>query len=145
MKIVLFIGNPSPPLIYFVNKINERFKVDLVVVQEHHIESPKKWNAPKFSLKNAWGTFIFTFRNKKNFLLTAQHYRHRWGQKHKEKSTKIQEEKQVSEDISRKEADLLATTRSQASATEAPAPAAMPFTAAMVGTRRFCRRRTSGL
>ena len=23
MKIVLFIGNPSPPLIYFVNKINE--------------------------------------------------------------------------------------------------------------------------
>ena len=99
MKIVLFIGNPSPPLIYFVNKINERFKVDLVVVQEHHIESPRKWNAPKFSLKNAWGTFIFTFRNKKNFLLTAQHYRHRWGQKHKEKSTKIQEEKQVSEDI----------------------------------------------
>jgi len=45
----------------------------------------------------------------------------------------------------RKEADFAATTRSQASATLAPAPAAMPLTAAMVGTRRFCRRRISGL
>ena len=45
----------------------------------------------------------------------------------------------------RKEADFVATTRSQASATLAPAPAAMPLTAAMVGTRRFCRRSTSGL
>ena len=45
----------------------------------------------------------------------------------------------------RKEADLAAITRSQARATEAPAPAAMPLTAAMVGTRRFARRRTRGL
>ncbi len=45
----------------------------------------------------------------------------------------------------RKAADFLATTRSQHSATEQPAPAAMPLTAAMVGTRRFCRRSASGL
>ena len=44
-----------------------------------------------------------------------------------------------------KDADFAAITRSQASARLAPAPAATPLTAAIVGTGRLCSERTSGL
>ena len=98
MKIVLFVGNPSPPVYYFVNKINQRFKVDLVIAQELKNNLSQDSNAQKSLLLNTFGLLRFSFQSKKNFLLSAKHYRHRWGQKRKEKSTKTQEEKQVSED-----------------------------------------------
>ena len=46
---------------------------------------------------------------------------------------------------SMKAADSVATTMSHTSARLAPAPAAMPLTAAMVGTRRLASCITSGL
>ena len=98
MKIVLFVGHPSPPLIYFVNKINERFKVDLVVVQEHKIEASKKAISSRFLLKNTLDMMRFAFRNKKNFLLATKHYRHRLRQKRNEKIIAQEKERKTAEE-----------------------------------------------
>lgn len=79
MKLVVIIGNPTPPLIYFTNMINDNHKIDLLI-----IEKPKQINQQKTlnsTLKASKSSFALNFTEK---VLESILYKIKQFKKHKE-------------------------------------------------------------